>query len=418
MEAVHVQRQEIKLFPDHTRVIARPFIPEDRKRKENIVRRVLSLPEERVEDLVSRTLDEFGKRHRNLEQALERHYRSMADLLPNGYTPTRNRRLLIGSYFTCEYSIEGAALFNPSIVAHPNQDHLPPGSLRFVMSVRAVGEGHISSVEFRTGTINAAGDVTVDPASRFVTTPDILSHDQSQYTVRFPDGTPLSELVLFPVTESERNGIEDARFVRFLDDTGKVTYYATYTAYDGYRIIPRLLETQDFVTFRSLTLRGAGVENKGMALFPRKIDGSYAMISRQDGENLYVMFSHDLCEWNEKQELLKPAFPWEFIQIGNCGSPIETDEGWLLLTHGVGPMRQYCLGAALLDRKNPANVIGRLTQPLLIPNDDEREGYVPNVVYTCGAIAHNGLLLLPYAASDFFTTVAKISMKELLDAMV
>jgi predicted GH43/DUF377 family glycosyl hydrolase len=380
--------------------------------------RVLKLSDGEVESLLGDVLQEFGERHRSVESMLEAHFREVSYLLPTGYTPTPGRRLFIGSYFTCEYSIEAAALFNPSIVPHPDQDGLPVGSLRFIMSLRAVGEGHISSIEFRTGVINKKGEMTIDDISRYASTPHIVSNSSSEYEVRFPDETPISERVLFPISEVERNGMEDARFVKFQNDDGEVTYYATYTAYDGRKIIPRLLETKDFVSFRSRALSGQGVENKGMALFPGKIENRYAMISRQDGENLFLMFSDDVSRWDQKIELLKPTSAWELIQIGNCGSPIETEKGWLLLTHGVGPMRRYCIGAVLLDLKDPSKVIGRLEQPLLVPNESEREGYVPNVVYTCGAILHSGDVILPYAASDHITTVASISLSELLKVMV
>ncbi len=418
MKVLNVQRHDLKLAPHNARVIVCPFIPASDERRKNILNRILKLTDEEVERLTADTLQDFGKRHRGLEQMLERHFKAVSSLLPKGYTPTPARRLLVGSYFTCEYAIEAAALFNPSIVPHPDQSDLPVGSLRFIMSLRAVGEGHISSIEFRTGIIDKDGGMTIDPVTRYASTPQIVSKSSSEYKVQFPDETPVSERVLFPLSEDERNGIEDARFVRFGDDDGDGTYYATYTAFDGREIMPRLLETKDFVTFRSLALSGKGIENKGMALFPRKLNGRYAMISRQDGENLFLMYSDDVSTWNHKSDLLKPTFPWEFVQIGNCGSPIETDRGWLLLTHGVGPMRRYCIGAVLLDLNNPSTVLGRLEHPLLIPNETEREGYVPNVVYTCGAIEHAGMLIIPYATSDYTTTVASVSMKELLAAMV
>jgi predicted GH43/DUF377 family glycosyl hydrolase len=330
------------------------------------------------------------------------------------------QRQLIGAYFLHEYSFEASALFNPSIVPHPDQSGAPKGGLRFILSLRATGEGHVSSLTFRAGTIAADGSLTVDPTARLASSPRISRRvsgpDGDHIELTFNPEEELSERVIFPVTESQSNGIEDARFVEFSDEDRK-TYYATYTAYSGRAIRSELIETADFLSFRMSPLKGAASGNKGMALFPRKIDGKYAMIARQDNENLYLIYSDDLYRWDGGQAVLKPQFPWEFVQIGNCGSPIELDEGWLLLTHGVGPVRKYSVGAALLDKNDPSKVLARSREPLLRPEPSEREGYVPNVVYTCGAMRHNDEIILPYAVSDTFSNFATIKISALMQAM-
>jgi predicted GH43/DUF377 family glycosyl hydrolase len=330
------------------------------------------------------------------------------------------QRQLIGAYFLNEYSFEASALFNPSIVPHPDQSGAPKGALRFILSLRAVGEGHVSSLTFRSGTIAADGSLTVDPTARLASSPRInlrvSAPDGDHVDLTFNPEEELSERVIFPVTESQSNGIEDARFVEFRDGDRK-TYYATYTAYSGAAIRSELIETHDFMSFRMTPLQGAAASNKGMALFPRRIDGKYAMIARQDNENLYLIYSDDLYRWDGGQAILKPEFPWEFVQIGNCGSPIELDEGWLLLTHGVGPVRKYSIGAALLDKNDPSKVLARSREPLLHPEPSEREGYVPNVVYTCGAMRHNDEIILPYAVSDTFSNFATIKISALMRAM-
>jgi predicted GH43/DUF377 family glycosyl hydrolase len=331
------------------------------------------------------------------------------------------QRQLVGSYFLSEYSFEASALFNPSIVAHPDQALAPSGGLRFVLSLRAVGEGHVSSLTFRAGTITRDGSVTIDPTTRLAATPSIVSAvpwaGEGPMEVAFRPGEDISERVIFPITASQSNGIEDARFVAFKEDDGRQTYFATYTAYDGRGIRSELLETHDFANFRMTALRGSAARNKGMALFPRRIDGRYAMIGRQDNENLYLITSDDLNTWEGGQPILKPEYPWEFVQIGNCGSPIELDEGWLLFTHGVGPVRRYSIGAALLDKNDPSKVLARSREPLVHPDPSQREGYVPNVVYTCGAIRHGERIVLPYAVSDTFSNFATIKTWELLAAM-
>jgi predicted GH43/DUF377 family glycosyl hydrolase len=327
---------------------------------------------------------------------------------------SRTRQALLGAAFSMEYSLECAALFNPSIVAHPDQTGVPEGCLRFVLSLRATGEGHISSITFREGIIDARGEVTLQPGSRHVEAPRLEGDATSGYRASFPPEVPLAEQTLFPITPSQSNGIEDARFVRFEDGT----YYGTYTAYDGRNIAPEMVATRDFRDYRFLPLRGARVLNKGMALFPRKVNGLYTMLGREDAENLYLMQSEDLLCWEESQLLACPVFPWEMVQIGNCGSPLETEAGWLVLTHGVGPTRKYSIGVLLLDKEDPSRIVGRLEQPILSPNSEEREGYVPNVVYTCGAILHGDHLVVPYAMSDSASRFARLSLSALLDALV
>jgi predicted GH43/DUF377 family glycosyl hydrolase len=335
-------------------------------------------------------------------------------------TFSKDQRQLIGAYFLNEYSFEASALFNPSIVPHPDQTDAPKGGLRFILSLRAIGEGHVSSLTFRAGTVAADGSLSVDPTARLASSPRISRRlsapDGDHIELTFNPDEELSERVIFPITDSQSNGIEDARFVEFSDE-GRKTYYATYTAYSGQAIRSELIATHDFMSFWLAPLRGDAAQNKGMALFPRKINGKYAMIARQDNENLYLIYSDDLYTWNGGQAVLKPEFPWEFVQIGNCGSPIELDEGWLLLTHGVGPVRKYSIGAALLDKNDPSKVLARSREPLLRPEPSEREGYVPNVVYTCGAMRHNDQIILPYAVSDTFSNFATIKISALMQSM-
>jgi predicted GH43/DUF377 family glycosyl hydrolase len=444
----------------------------------------MALPEDRVGRLLDEICAEFSQRHRQIGRLFLERFEQVRESLATVENISEQRRLLIGSYFLAEYSLESAALFNPSIVPHPDQTDLAAGALRFILSLRATGEGHISSITFRTGVIHPDQRIEVFPPGGFLTEPHqipnpvyekalferklvelglmgestrrvmsklgesfaleelraalqaeqfrlpdgISQEDQdaaqgiwilarSNYEVQFETEQHLSERILFPATPSQRNGIEDARFVRFQDDDGSHIYYATFTAYDGRVVLPELVQTSDFLNFRFITLNGPAAENKGMAIFPRKIGGLYAMLSRQDNENIYLMFSDNVHFWNERSLLLKPEFPWELVQLGNCGSPIETDAGWLVLSHGVGPMRQYSIGAFLLDRDDPSKVIGRLREPLLKPNESEREGYVPNVVYTCGALVHNGELIIPYGLADHATGFATIPLVEVLEAM-
>jgi predicted GH43/DUF377 family glycosyl hydrolase len=428
-QTTFLNRQALYLRPDPARVIVRPFKPAteprdlnptDKTRANHIVERVLALDAETAASLLADVLENFQGRHRNLLETFEARADEMEDALLAHGVFTRTQRQLVGAYFLNEYSFEASALFNPSIVAHPDQSDAPEGGRRFILSLRAVGEGHVSSLTFRSGTIAADGGVRVDPTARLASTPRLLSltggANGDGVELIFAPDEDISERVIFPVTASQSNGIEDARFVQF-DDDGRKLYYATYTAYSGKAIRSELIETVDFLSFRMSPLRGAAARNKGMALFPRRLDGRYAMIARQDNENLYLIYSDDLYSWDGGVAILKPEFPWEFVQIGNCGSPIELNEGWLLLTHGVGPVRKYSIGAALLDKRDPSKVLARSREPLLRPEPSEREGYVPNVVYTCGAMRHNDQIILPYAVSDTFSNFATIKIAALMRTM-
>ena len=421
-------RQALHLRPDPARVVVRPFKPAteprdlnptDKTRANHIVDRVVALDAASVADLLAEVLENFIGRHRNLLETFE----SRADEMEAAFTGhppfTPDQRRLIGAYFMHEYSFEAAALFNPSIVSHPDQSGVAEGARRFILSLRAVGEGHVSSLTFRSGLVAADGNVSVDPPARLASIPKVrtlLAEDPDRVELNFNSAEDISERVIFPVLPSQSNGVEDARFVEF-DDRGTKTFYATYTAYTGRSIRSEMIETRDFARFRMTPLSGDAARNKGMALFPRKIAGKYAMIARQDNENLYLVYSDDLYRWNGGEAILKPRFPWEFVQIGNCGSPIELDEGWLLLTHGVGPVRRYAIGAVLLDKENPGKILARSREPLVRPEPSNREGYVPNVVYTCGAMRHKERVILPYAVSDTYCTVATMKISALLESL-
>ncbi len=424
-----LNRQALYLRPDPARVVVRPFKPAteprdlnptDKSRANNIVDRVLGLEEEEAASQLDDVLENFDGRHRNLLATFE----ERADEMEEAFTPhppfSKVQRQLVGAYFLNEYSFEASALFNPSIVPHPDQSDAPEGGLRFILSLRAVGEGHVSSLTFRAGSIAADESVTIDPTARLASVPRVRSRvprpDGDELDVIFESSLDISERVIFPITDSQSHGIEDARFVEF-DHGDRKTFYGTYTAYSGAAIRSELIETEDFLSFRMTPLTGSAARNKGMALFPRKIDGKYAMIGRQDNENLYLIYSDDLYSWDNGVPFLKPKYPWEFVQIGNCGSPIELDEGWLLLTHGVGPVRKYSIGAVLLDKQDPTRILARSRDPLVRPEQSERDGYVPNVVYTCGAIRHNDQIILPYAVSDTFSNFATIKIVDLLKAM-
>ncbi|KPF42750.1 glycoside hydrolase family 130 protein [Rhizobium sp. AAP43] len=424
-----LNRQALYLRPDPTRVIVRPFKPSteprhlhprDKTRANEIVDRVLSLDPNATANQLRDILHNFDGRHRNLLRQFEMRADSMEDAFLPHDEFSQQERQLIGAYFMNEYSFESAALFNPSIVPHPDQSDIPPGSCRLIISLRAVGEGHISSLTFRSGVIDADGNVTIDTPVRLAGLPDIHANDGLAPVgcigLSFKVESDLSERVIFPVTEAQSNGIEDARFVAF-EDSGKTTYYATYTAYSGSSIRSEILETQDFRNFSLTPLRGPAARNKGMALFPRRINGRYAMIARQDSENLFLLYSDDLHHWDEGHLLMKPEFAWQFVQIGNCGSPVEIDEGWLLFTHGVGPMRRYAIGVTLLDKHDPSIILSRTVEPLLQPEATEREGYVPNVVYSCGAMRHGDLIALPYAVSDTYSNFTTMKISKLLDTM-
>ena len=479
---MNVTRLPLRLSADPRRVIARSFIPGGVSRIRAVIDRVRALPDAEVSSMVTALVGDYRQRHKDIRGIFRQNYATANALVGELPDPSEERRLLLGAYFTNEYSLEAVALFNPSMVAHPDQNGVSAGAVRFVMSLRACGEGHISSIEFRTGTVSADHKVTVDEPTRFAltarpvddalydkesyvyklremkahrpTAEQILAVLDSRFTVsdlkyaiqrcrpesgntqyqeladnmlwlahsnyelEFSPDAALSERVIFPVSESESRGIEDARFVRFTHSDGRASYYATYTAYNGLRVLPQLIETSDFRHFKVNTLNGSCVQNKGMALFPRKVGGQFMMASRLDGENIYLLASDNIHFWNESKLIYGPKYPWEFIQIGNCGSPIETDAGWILLTHGVGPMRQYWLGALLLDLEDPSKVIGSLSQPLLVPNADERDGYVPNVVYSCGALLQGDHLIIPYAVSDSHSSVATVSVPELLGRLL
>jgi predicted GH43/DUF377 family glycosyl hydrolase len=425
-----INRQSLYLRPDPARVVVRPFKPAteprdlnstDKIRANNIVGRVLRLDAEAAAQQLSDVLATFEGRHRNLLNIFETRAEEMEEAFEPHADLTKTQRRLIGAYFLNEYSFEASALFNPSIVRHPDQSGSPENSCRFILSLRAVGEGHISSLTFRSGTIAADGSVAVDPTARLASVPGIRSRTPGPngdvVEVFFQADQELSERVIFPITESQANGIEDARFVEFKDDAEESSFYATYTAYTGRAIRSELLETKDFQSFRMTPLGGSASRNKGMALFPGKIDGRYAMIARQDNENLYLMYSDDLYTWDGGRSILQPEYPWEFVQIGNCGAPVELDDCWLLLTHGVGPVRKYSIGAVLLDKKDPSKVLARSREPLVRPEPTEREGYVPNVVYTCGAMRHGDQIILPYAVSDTFSNFATIKIAALMQAV-
>ncbi len=482
--SLKVRRTGVVLRPNSARVLLREFNTLSDQRNRRIIGHIEGFSEAEVADELAQLLSDFDDRHRHLGIFLLQRFDDMKHFRASDVPLSLKRKLLIGAYFTQEYALEGAALFNPSLVWHPDQSGLPEGERRFIMSLRATGEGHLSSIAFRGGTVNEKNKITLEEPTRYAAGPEHLSYPlyeralfeqklrcidhwdelvialldslgaqftmddlldrwqalerltpkrkwrrsvalhslltlaRANYEISFPPEQPLSEHVLFPTSPTERNGIEDARFVQFHDDeTAQTTYYATYTAYDGKSAVPQLLQTDDFLRFKMRTLNGIEVQNKGMALFPRRIQGRYAMLSRQDNESLFIMFSNDLYQWNTRQLLLKPHFSWELFQLGNCGSPLETKAGWLVLTHGVGAMRKYTLGAILLDLDDPTKVIGKLREPLMTPNTQERKGYVPNVLYSCGAQIHQGELVLPYTLSDSACSVAMVPVAEILGAM-
>jgi predicted GH43/DUF377 family glycosyl hydrolase len=410
-------------------VVVRPFKPAteprdlnatDKTRANHIVDRVLALDPVAVAKELAEVVENFQSRHRHLLEVFEARALEMESALATHVAFTDEQRWLVGAYFMHEYSFEAAALFNPSIVAHFDQAGAPEGGRRFILSLRAVGEGHISSLTFRSGSVAIDGSVTLDATAQLASIPTVASRTAGPYgdevSLLFIADEDISERVIFPVTESQSNGIEDARFVEF-DDHGTKIFYATYTAYSGRAIRSELIETRDFLSFRMSPLQGGAAKNKGMALFPRRIGGQYAMIARHDNENLYLILSDDLYCWDGGVAIVKPQFPWEFVQMGNCGSPIELDEGWLMLTHGVGPVRKYSIGAVLLDKADPSKVLARTREPLIRPEPSERHGYVPNVVYTCGAMRHNDLIVLPYAVSDSFSKFASIKITALMELL-
>jgi len=478
-----VQRTGVILKPNNSRVVFRPFEPGGEERVLKIIARVMALADGDVDALLDAVMQEFRGRHQRVREFFLMRFDQVKQHLLTDQMVGTNRQLLIGSYFSQEYALESAALFNPSLVWHTDQTGLPADARRFILSLRATGEGHLSSITFRSGIVDAQNQIRIDEPTRYVTAPaavpnaryekvlfrrklfemglhnrfsdkvldklgdyftldelektlrlvqhqhrlenlentptaqGMLTLAKSNYEIQYTPDQQLSERIVFPSSPNDVRGIEDARFVQFRDDDGSTRYYATYTAYNGQATLPQLLETEDFLHFKLSTLNGPEVRNKGMALFPRKIHGHFCMISRQDNENIYLMYSDMIHFWNTKEMILKPTFPWEFVQLGNCGSPIETEAGWLVLSHGVGPMRKYAIGAFLLDLDNPTKVIGRLNHPLLEPDANEREGYVPNVVYSCGALLNGRTLIIPYAMSDYASTFATVVIDELLAGM-
>ncbi len=487
VDTLDVRRDPTVLRPDAARVITRLFLPGQEilpdgvSRADAVLHRILALTDEQVAATLAGTVAAFGGRHRDLDATFDEHFALVAHRLPDGADPSAERRRLIGAYSTQEYAVEAAALFNPSMVAHPDQTGLAPGDLRFAMSVRAVGEGHVSSVEFRTGVLGPAGGLVVDEPGRDLVAgrseSAVMSRDfvrdalagradaplaehilsllparfdathltaalasvgrdrltrgssdavvarvrsiaSGNYRLTFPAGRPLSERVISPTSAEESHGIEDVRFTRFVDDDGTVAYQGTYTAFDGSRVAPRLFRTTDFETFDSSQLTGPAAKNKGMALFPRRVGGRYLALSRWDRESIGLAHSTDLMTWNGTDTVQTPEQPWDLIQLGNCGPPLETPAGWLVLTHGVGPMRVYGIGAVLLDLEDPRRLLGVLRTPLLTAAADERDGYVPNVVYSCGALVHGDTLVLPYGCSDSQIRFAFVELPALITALL
>ena len=519
---VTVTRKKFIFSPDSTRVIAR-FLYLDDDRSAEIIRKVLALPEKEVNTAISQLLRGYSRRHRNISRIFENHFERLGPVFDKIEVNKRDlspkQKALVGSYFTMEYSIESAAFFNPSIIEHPDQSELRSDEKRVIFSFRATGEGHISSVVFRSGILDRHNNLTIEPVGKMlaeadkivrntyhkksfrakleemrihenITTPPVVDfvdvqvpeneistalsdkkeemQDQKKvitpdfildklgdtftygelmrnlgisikdstltenhikiinqmiwlasahYEIHFSLDSAISERVIFPISATEQRGIEDARFVKFTDDDGEITYYATYTAYDGIAILPKLISTKDFYDFKILPINGEIAQNKGMALFPRKINGKYAMLCRIDGVNNYIAYSDKINIWRTAKVIQRPKYPWELVQLGNSGSPIETKDGWLVITHAVGSMREYTLGAALYELENPEIEIGRLTEPLMVPNEDEREGYVPNVIYSCGSMIHNEDLVIPYAMSDHASTYATVNLRELIDVL-
>lgn len=481
---IQIVRKPLKLYPDLKRVIAR-FFYNGEERARNVIKNVMAMHDDAVERTLASTLREFARRHRSITTVFERNCgklsASFTALKINYEELSLERKMLIGSYFTHEYSIESAAFFNPSIIEDVDQSDLREGEKRVILSFRAVGEGHISSITFRRAVLDINNDVQMTNSSMFISEADTIRNTiykkevftdmafheidnalidelkeklpdnfdystlrktvnslrsknanaaddsylveklmwlaDSYHHIHFSRDTDISDRVIFPISEFEIKGVEDARFVKFQDDNASC-YYATYTAYDGVSIQPKLMETNNFYDFEVMPLYGEGAKNKNLALFPRKINGKFAMVSRIDGFNNYIMFSDKINIWDNPQKLQEPRYPWEFTQIGNCGSPIETNKGWLLITHGVGPMRKYCLGASLFSLEDPTKEIGRLREPLLMAREDEREGYVPNVLYTCGSIINNGELVIPYGLSDYASGFATVQLEPLLDKII
>ena len=484
---ITVNRKSIRFYPNNKRVIAQTYMPCSDDQAKELIQKIIDMPEDEHQWVFNKILRNFSKRHRNISKVFEKGFQNIRTIIHDigidADTLPIDKKLIIGAYFTKEYSIESSAFFNPSIVEDPYQGDLENGQKRVIISFRATGEGHISSIAFRSGIIDSNHDLTFQSTRDIVDAPEVVTRhvyekktflrkldemnikkdvitvvmDQlddhfiygelqaaienvmeetelsytrkqvvnainwlatSHYEVTFSLDTAISERILSPISYAERNGIEDARFVKFVDDKGKAIYYATYTAYNGFSILSKLIETKDFYHFKVVPLHGKYVKSKGMALFPRKIKNRYAMLSRIDGSNNYIMFSNNINLWQDTKIIHQPRYPWELVQVGNAGSPIETKYGWLVITHGVGPMRTYSLGAVLLDLDDPTKIIGSLKEPLLTANEEEREGAVPNVVYSCGSIIHNNALIIPYAISDYASTFASVPLEELFDELL
>jgi predicted GH43/DUF377 family glycosyl hydrolase len=480
-EPLALRRLPVRLTADASLTITR-FFWLGPARARRLIQRIAGLNEDQVAQLLASTMRDFDHLHIDLEGIFLEHYEQAAQRLQIAAPPTARRMLLIGAYFTLEYAFASAALFNPSMAPAISQEGLPAGALRFAMSMRAVGEGHISSVVFRRGVIDANGNITMeepgpyhepsrkvenrmfskakfrvklaemgmrdaamDPVLGKLNDPftlrdlhEILYHMEEagevvspatsdarsfewlgscDYDIESAPGADITQVVLFPMCDAESQGMEDMRIVRFTDDDGAVRYYGTYTAFNGQKTLPQIIEMPRPGLARVRSLKGRCAKNKGLALFPRKVGGRYMMSARIDGENLYILTSDDVLVWDDATRVQEPKHPWQYVQVGNCGSPIETEAGWLLLTHGVGAMRRYCIGATLLDRDDPTKVLGQLDSPLVTPQADERRGYVPNVVYSCGGMVHNDTLFIPYGISDAATGFASVSLDALLSRL-
>ena len=425
IDLVHL---DLRLRADPSRVVVRPFqlawqaSGPNPERVQRLAQDILALDQRTVRAELGVVLSDFEGRHWQIEKVFDERYAEIEPKLGlNGQALKRETRRLIGAYFCHEYSFAAAALMNPSVVRHSDQSGLPPGSVRILISLRAVGEGHISTIAFREGVVSPDRHLTLLAQPPFATAAMLGKHraDKPADTISLyrHRESSISGMVIFPITEAQRNGLEDLRLVEFIRDSGTSEWIGTYTAYSGRDIRSELLRTRDFRDFTLTPIKGGAGRNKGMALFPRKVDGQFLMIGRQDGKNLYLLRSDKIDEWEGGVLLLEPKFPWELIQIGNCGAPIELDEGWLLLTHGVGAMRKYAIGAVLLDKGDPSRVLGRTPNPILSAADEDREGYVPNVVYTCGAIRVGGDLFLPYGVADSSVCFAFVAIKDILAAM-
>ena len=415
------------LRPDGTRTVIRPFHVTDpltegnlRGRTDEIIKRILSLSSEDLQRELRLTVEQLSARDHDVEILFDQRFAELNKRFEGRLEVTGEQALLIGAFFSEEYSIEAAALFNPSVIPHFDQTGLADGDTRIILSLRGIGEGHISSLIFQTGVWHADGTTTLDPRVSPAAGPTMVmpTLDGSKRTAEltFPDG-PIGERVIYPFLPSQGRGIEDARFCRFVEDDGTVDYRCTFTAFDGMEVRQSIFQTRDFRVLTGRRLDGDLAFRKGAAWFPRRIDGRYRMLGRLDDESIFLLTSDDPHEWHGGEAIIRPRFPWEFVQMGNCGSPIEIDEGWLVLTHGVGRARRYCMGAALLDRDDPSRVLARTPEPLLEPDGNERGGYVPNVIYSCGGMVRGRSLLLPYGVEDNYAAMGSVDLDRLLGAM-